>query len=168
MEGHSTLRNKCICCFQVVHILARRTAPPSSRAPRNGVLVRQGFIPFLHQPFDINNIYTPSLPCMHISTNRKNMAENKHIFEVQNLCFHVFCLFAIFMFGGRSNYWGKLNVSLCLSSPFPSLMILDVHWYRCTVRCPDDAAIAAVPVLECSHVQHRSAPLHRLCYSTPW
>ena len=56
MEGHSTLRNKCICCFQVVHILARRTAPPSSRAPRNGVLVRQGFIPFLHQPFDINNI----------------------------------------------------------------------------------------------------------------
>ena len=56
MEGHSTLRNKCICCFQVVHILARRTAPPSSRAPRNGVLVRQGFIPFLHQPFDINNM----------------------------------------------------------------------------------------------------------------
>jgi hypothetical protein len=32
------------------------TAPPSSRAPRNGVLVRQGFIPFLHQPFDINNM----------------------------------------------------------------------------------------------------------------
>ena len=56
MEGHSTLRNKCICCFQVVHILARRTAPPSSRAPRHRVPVRQGFIPFLHQPFDINNI----------------------------------------------------------------------------------------------------------------
>ena len=121
-------------------------------------------------------IIRPSLPAttIHASTTcltqtiiRKTTAKNKQTVELRKLLFHVCCVLRFFVFGGISNYWETRSISHCLSSPFPSLMILDVRWYRCTVRCPDDAAIAAVPVLECSHVQHRSAPLHRLCYSSP-